>query len=205
MKKILISVFVIQMVFVAAFAYAECVDKAKLVGTWEWFDTSPESLGEDLTAAMKTLEAGEEKLGEYMEEYGIGSESNTVVMELSESGDMRLTVTEGMIMEKDSEGNEFVVSMIVTMKGTWSLECKKLTSEGSSVEKVEIPLDHLTEEQKKIAEMIIEGEKDEIEEEPKSMLEEYPPVGEILYCSEKFALIKTSYDWGDSYMIYKKQ
>ena len=162
MKKVLISLLVVQMVFVAAFVSAECVDQAKLLGTWERFDVDPEKIGDDIAAAMKALESGEKKLEDFLDEYGNidGTPEASEITEFLESGEMKLVASMGDILsgEDDIEGYFFM-----TLKGTWSLDCAQLTRESVSLEKVEMSLDHLNDEQKKKVEQEAAETKEMIE------------------------------------------
>lgn len=206
MKKMLMTLFVVQMIFVAAVASAECVDKAKLVGTWARFDTEVENLGDDPPAVLKALEAGEKKLEEFKPMFG-GSgyyPGDAQTMELAESGDLTIVATMADELDDDLEAYTFF-----TMKGTWSLDCEKLASEATSVEKMEISTAHLTAEQQKQFEADVAEMKAGLEEpERKARFEQQALqfyghiVGNILYFSEKYMLLKTE---DNKYMIFQKK
>jgi hypothetical protein len=209
MKKVVISLLVIQMVFVAALACAECPEKAKLVGMWEWFDTTTMSLGDDVVATMTALEAGEKKLEDVLADVGTGITPGLATsMELLDSSEMNMFLTLADTIDYENEIDGY---MLIDMKGTWSLECEKLTVKAASVEKFEVSIDHLTDEQKKLVEDKLAEIKAEMEADMEAIGEELrgefgnPPVAQILYIGEKYALIKATTDWGDDYKIYMKK
>ena len=205
MKKALISLFVVQTIFVAAFACAEGVDQAKLAGTWERFDVDIEKLGEDIPAGMQAIEAGEKKIEDVMEEWGTGSyPGDAQTMELLESGE--LTIVASMADTLDFE-NDLEAYVFFTLKGTWSLDGEKLKSEAASTEKMEISTAHLTEEQQKqfegeVADMQADMDEEKAEFEQQALKHFGLIAGDIVYFGEKCMLLKTE---DDDYMIFQKK
>lgn len=203
MKYVMISLCIVGMVFAANVVSAECMDRAKLIGTWERFDADLEKIGADVAATMQAIEAGEKPLEEFLDEYGAidGSVEGSEITELLESGEMILvaSMTDSFSAE-DADGYYYM-----TLKGTWSLDCAQLSRETTSVEKVEVDLAHLTAEQKKNVEQEAAEMQEMIAGSVERVLNRFgsQPGGEILYLSDTYALINDTEN--EIAMIFKKK
>ena len=124
MKKIFISVLVVQFVLVATFAFAECVDQAKIVGEWTTYVVKRDIFPDEqaISTKMAALDAGENKI-EALKPFGPGA------TEFAESGEMKLD------MITPFSGQQ---TLRMKITGTWKLDCEKLIGEFSSLDDVEM-------------------------------------------------------------------
>jgi hypothetical protein len=191
MKKILISVFVIQIVFVATFAYAECIEPTKIVGSWKTYVVQKDLFPDEqaISAKMAALEAGESKIEEL-------TSLDPGISEFVESGEMKLDMF-GLFSPEQT--------LRIKVTGTWKLECEKLIGEITSLDDVEMGFTEKASEEFKTTmepqmKEFAAGFKEQAMEQPGFA---GPHTWLFPYIGEKYVLV----DIGDerTYVIYEKK
>ena len=194
MKKILMSIFVVQFVLVAAVVSAECVDQAKFTGSWQW-TLVPQELFPDaqaIPAIMQALETGEKSVEALLKEKELGAQASGTTT-LSDSGEMVmvwvLPEEEGMVIQ-------------ATLSGTGKVDCDKLLVQGTALE-VDISVaESISAEDKELMESIFPEMKEEIEA---NMLENFgDATWPVLYFAKGYALIRLGAE-AEEYMVYQKK
>ena len=194
MKKVVMSIFVVQFVLAATFASAECVEQAKFTGSWQW-TLVPQELFPDaqaIPATMQSLETGEKSVEALLKEKELGAQASGTIT-LSDSGEMVmvwvLPEEEGMVIQ-------------ATLSGTGNVDCDKLLVQGTAVE-VEISVaENVSAEDKALMESIFPEMKKEIEA---NMLENFgDATWPVVYFAKGYALIRPGTE-AEEYMVYQKK
>ena len=147
MKKVFMSIFVVQFVLAATFACAECVDQAKFTGSWQW-TLVPQELFQDeqaIPATMKSLEAGEKSVEALLKEKALSAQASGTTT-LSDSGEMVM-----VWVLPEEEG----MSIQATLLGKGNADCDTLLVQGKTVEVEISATENMSDENKELLESIL--------------------------------------------------
>jgi hypothetical protein len=194
MKKVFMSVLVVQFVLAVTFASAECVDQVKFAGSWQWTLVTQELFqdAEAIPTIMKSLESGEKSVDALLKEKELRAQASGTTT-LSDSGEMIM-----VWVLPEEEG----MSIQATLSGTGKIDCDKLIVQGESTEVEISTTENMSDENKEALESMLPEMKKEMEA---GMLKDFSEsvIWPVLYFGDGYALIEDPKS--NIYMIYKKE
>lgn len=188
MKKILLSVMIMQLLGFAGVVFAECVQPAQVIGKWQVWDVDGLFADESqINDTMAALDSGKATVEELIE--------NTKDARLNLSGAAEFFESGELVLKVVAASPDSPITMAMTMQAAWKSDCDKIILQATALEEIKVAVNpdaKLSAEKKADIEKQIAGIEAQMKAEAANKDSEFnqPSVEKLLYVSANYLLTK---------------